>query len=402
MNKPVFLLSFSAALLLGASARGAQPELKPCGPEGREREVLCGTIEVPEDRSRTSGRLIALNLAVVKALEPTAGATPLFHLEGGPGVPATLARRFYLDEGREYRRTRDVVLLDQRGTGGSNPLRCAALENRDPLAEMYPVELVRRCRAELERSADLTQYGSLAAAADLDQVRAALDYDRMDIWALSYGTFLAQVYMRAHPGRVRSAVFFGTVNMDPKLPLYHAVTAQRALDLVFFDCQSDPACSAAYPHLRREWRQLVRRLKAGAVSVRRIDAATGKQVVTALHLGPFAEALRSQMGSALGARRVPHFIHRAAQGDFGPFLESLEGGGLIPDGIYLSVACAEGTTRIRDGEVERYTAGTFVGGLSRTAADPGLPRMARHAVSGRLLRTGVGSGAGVDHQRRHR
>ena len=198
--------------------------LKPCKLPGINEELLCGKLTVFENRETRSGRTIDLNVVVLPALDSTSKEEPLFHLEGGPGVAATGAADFYAKEGKEYRRHRDVVLVDQRGTGKSNPLTAAARTRspQDYLTEMYPVEYVKNLRQALEQRADLTQYTTSIAMDDLDDVRAWLGYDRINLFGLSYGTRAVLVYMRQHPDRVRSAILMGVAPTYLKMPLYHA------------------------------------------------------------------------------------------------------------------------------------------------------------------------------------
>src|SRR4051812_38177409 len=194
-------------------------DLAPCPADGALKGAWCGSLTAAEDPAHPEGRKIPIRVVVVRALSPAPGAVPLFHLDGGPGVAASGAADFYLGPGSEYHRTRDVVLVDQRGTGGSNPLHCPALERRSPLDDYEPVELVAECRRELETRADLAMYSTEQAAADLDRVRAALGYDRVDLWALSYGTRLAQVYMKHFGARVHAGVLVGFAPLDYKAPL---------------------------------------------------------------------------------------------------------------------------------------------------------------------------------------
>ena len=179
--------------------------LKPCKLAGIDGELLCGKLTVFENRETRSGRTIDLNIVVLPALDPSRIEEPLFDLAGGPGVASTGAADFYAKEGKEYRRHRDVVLADQRGTGDSNPLT-APRRTRSPqdyLTEMYPVEYVKALRQALEKRADLTQYTTSIAMDDLDDVRAWLGYERINLFGLSYGTRAVLVYMRQHRDRVQ-------------------------------------------------------------------------------------------------------------------------------------------------------------------------------------------------------
>lgn len=163
--------------------------LKPCKLPGVDEELLCGKLTVFENRETRSGRTIDLNVVVLPALDSNRIEEPLFDMAGGPGVAATGAADFYAKEGKEYRRHRDVVLVDQRGTGNSNPLTAAPRTGspQDYLTEMYPVEYVKTLRQALEQRADLTQYTTSIAMDDLDDIRAWLGYERINLFGLSYG-----------------------------------------------------------------------------------------------------------------------------------------------------------------------------------------------------------------------
>ena len=359
---PIVVAAF--CWVLGSPALGVdlpKIRLEPCGPPEARQDVLCGSVSVLENPQRPAGRRIGIRVEVLPALEGLRSGGAMFHLEGGPGIPATGARDFYLGPGRDYRRGRDVVLLDQRGVG-SDGLHCPALENRGPLDDDYTPAAVTECRLALERRADLTQYGTWNSAGDIDLVRAALGYESIDVWALSYGTKLAQVYIKRFPKRVRTAFFLGTAPIDFQPPLFHAVNAQRALDEVFFDCQSDRACRSAYPDLRGDWQRLLTRLDSAPVRVAIPGAGKGEEKTAEIRRGAFAEALRNLMSTTAQQRRLPLLIHSAALGDFAPFLGALRAGpSQFTEGLYLSVTCAEGAARIAAADVGPVTTGTFLG-----------------------------------------
>lgn len=351
----------SLALALGLAAAAAPAlanptlTLSPCPLPDTAEMGRCGVLDVPEDRSRPNGRTISLKVMVLPALDGQGKAAPLFDLAGGPGEPASISAGFYAVDGKAWRADRDVVLVDVRGTGESNPLRCPALKPPTPLARLYPPEDVRACRAAVSASADLRQYTTRATAQDMDAVRAALGYDRIDIVALSYGTMLAQTYMRLYPQRVRAAVLVGSVPLGERLPLHHAANAEKVLQLLLADCAAAPACHAAYPALAADWASLRGRFAAGPI---RMTGVGGAPIL--VDAGPFMEALRALMTTSYGQARVPLVITRAAQGDISPLLKP-GGPGVVAEGLYLSVACAEGTNWITDGEIDPATASTFAG-----------------------------------------
>lgn len=301
---------------------------RPCASEIAEH-VVCGSVLVPEDYTESNGRKIALNIIVFQALTPGSTKRAQFDLEGGPGFAVTDSAGFYATDGAAYRQKRDVVLVDMRGTGGSNPLHCTALEAKaraHPAAPMYPPALVAECARALSAMADLRQYGTAAASRDLEGVREALGYERIDLNALSYGTTLALRYIADHPDRVRTAVLTGTVPAGMTPPAHHAAAAERGLRLLLAACAADVACARQYPDPRAE-----------------LDRATNR-------LGPdtapvFMEKLRTLLYLPATARGVPKFIHDAAEGL--PALASRGGGDRVfADGLYLAVTCAESMARM--------------------------------------------------------
>jgi pimeloyl-ACP methyl ester carboxylesterase len=344
--------------------------LKPCKVEGVDEELLCGKLSVFENRKSRSGRKIDLNVVVLPALEHGEKDAPLFDLQGGPGIAATAQARWYATDLKEYRHRRDVVLVDQRGTGASNPLQCGDNGSGKNLGEMYPVEYVRECRRKLELIADLTQYTTPSAMDDLDDVRAWLGYEKINLIGLSYGTRAALVFIRQHAEHVRAAVLIGVAPTYSKLPMYHAPNAQRAMSLLFDECAADAVCSGAYPHAREELAQVLARLRRHPASVQYTLPTSKREVSIKIRGDVFAEKLRSQMYDPAGARRLPFLIHRAVQGDFTPFLKmtiheddaaSTSSGFSIADGMYLSVTCAEDVPFIDPREAERVNRGTFFG-----------------------------------------
>lgn len=215
-------LAVVAMMALSSTARAAAPppsplSLTPCASEGAMKDAWCGALSVPEDPRRPEGRQVALRIVVLRALSPTPGAAPLFHLDGGPGVAASGAAGFYLGPGSGYRRTRDVVLVDQRGTGGSRDLRCPQGSVADRWAEQ-----LRTCLAGLD--GDPGAYTTAWAMDDLDQVRAALGYERVNLYGMSYGVTAAQVYLQRHPTRVRSAILESGALLG--VPIYEQIRGE--------------------------------------------------------------------------------------------------------------------------------------------------------------------------------
>jgi pimeloyl-ACP methyl ester carboxylesterase len=344
--------------LPAALALAALP-LSPCHIEGLPEEVLCGTHRVFEDRAAQNGRTIDLKIAVVPALRRESADDPLFVLAGGPGQGARKYGSLIPLAFREVRKTRDVVLVDLRGTGGSNPLRC---DLGDPLAMLQEGALdAAPCLRTLK--GDPRLYTTAPAMDDLDEVRAALGYQKINLWGGSYGTRAALVYAQRHPDRVRSVVLDGAAPFEIVLPLHNAWGAQRALDRLLADCAAERECRSAYPRLRQELDEVFSKLPVQA-SLR--HPQTGKPLEVAVTRGVFASGLRGMLYTPAHASLIPWVIHSARQGDFAPFATlSLETAAWSTEtmslGLTLSVLCSEDVRRIRDDEAERAMRGTFLG-----------------------------------------
>jgi len=331
----------------------------------------CGILTVYEDRSAKAGRKISLNIVVIPALHPTATAEPVFWLEGGPGGAATHAAgsvsQNYLGG---LRKDHDLVFVDERGTGKSNPLKCDDIGenpgNLDAyLGKLFPSQLIRACRQKLEKTADLKLYTTAIAVDDLDEVRDALGYKRINLAGASYGTLAAQVYMRKYPERVRSAFLVGVVTPGFKLPLPFARAAQNALELLFQDCAADKVCHDAFPNLKEEFYAVLSRFDGGPLNVKIIDPTTKRERLVTVERESYVEHLRAMLYSTANARFLPFVVHRAFLKDFVPFgvmaVRVNLGGPSTSRGLYFSVTCAEDIPFITEQDIVTETSGTFLG-----------------------------------------
>ncbi|HEV2719456.1 MAG TPA: alpha/beta hydrolase [Thermoanaerobaculia bacterium] len=330
--------------------------LTPCRVPGVEEEVRCGRHEVYEDRAARNGRTIALNVVVLPAKGPKAAPDPLVFLAGGGVAPATRYAGYFSRAFPELRRERDIVLVDQRGTGGSNALQCEL--STDPTRADYRnkerfVAAVRRCRAAVETKADLRFYTTPMAMDDLDDVRAWLGYPRINLYGASYGTSAAMAYVRQHGDHVRTVTLQGVVPLDVPMWLEVPRSSQQALEKVFAACAAQRQCHTAFPDLDREFASLLKRLAEKPVSVNTVTID--------------AEVLRDVVSHMLfGAERVhdlPLLIHLADQGDYGPLASKAasRGESEIPPGIYLSIVCSELIPQFDPAALPVAAAGTFMG-----------------------------------------
>ena len=339
---------------------GGLSKLKPCWLAGIDEELFCGKLTVFENRETRTGRTIDLNLVVLPALDQKTKAEPLFDFAGGPGASSADAAGFYAGPGKVYRQQHDVVCVDQRGTGKSN--RLAIPREKTPqyyLSEMYPIDYVKEMRHALEQRADLTKYTTSIAMDDLDDVRAWLGYDRINLFGGSYGTRAVLVYMRQHPDHVRSAILLAVAPTDLKMPLHHSESAARAMDLLLGECERDAACHAAFPQIRDDWKNALAQLEKQPARVEYSSDGKAAPTTVEIQRGVFAEKIRTWMYGRDKAARIPMIVHHAAGGDFAPFLQQAIGPSIpdfVADGMYLSVTCAEDVPFINQEEAAKLNA----------------------------------------------
>jgi pimeloyl-ACP methyl ester carboxylesterase len=368
-NSRVLIIVSSCLLAIDtaacARARALEPEvsLTPCRIDGFAEEIKCTTLSVPEDRSGGSDRRLAIHVAVVPALARVPEPDPLVLLAGGPGQAASSFGPWIGSVFAAVRRHRDIVLVDQRGTGKSHPLRCE--DPPDAAAAASGLEEdSRACLASLD--GDPRHYANGPAMEDLDEIRAALGYTRLNLWGGSYGTRAALVYMRAHPDRVRSAVLDGVAPWSLRFPLYTARDGERALLRLLDDCADASDCARAFPDLRAHLAALLRRLSMSPSTVTSSDPRTGVARRTRITRDEFAVALRGFLYVAALASAVPLVVERAYAGDFEPFealRQAVSGWSMetMSLGMTRSVLCTEDLPRIHDDEIDAATRGTVVG-----------------------------------------
>ena len=354
-----------------AAQSTARDRLQTCHVPGVEDDLLCGTYEVFEDRAARAGRKIPLNVLLMPATGQPVEPDALVYLAGGGVVPATRYAGLFARWFRTLREHRDILLVDQRGTGKSNPLDCPTLPPlpRDGGDMTAHLAAVRQCRDELSKRADLRLYTTTIAMDDLDEVRGAFGYGRLDLMGVSYGTKAAQVYLRQYPARVRTIALHGPMPMDAPMWLDLAKSAQETLDRVFDSCRSDAACAKAFPDLPREFAAARERLKAKAVTTE-AEAPDGSMKTVTVTERALVDNLTGMLNIARGIREVPAVIHQTYAGDYLPLAAMLAEEGtagpgappVAPRGLYLSLLCPESIAQFDRRDIDRATAGTFMGG----------------------------------------
>ncbi|HEX2442845.1 MAG TPA: alpha/beta fold hydrolase [Vicinamibacterales bacterium] len=362
----LLLLLLTAACTRSETA-SRPPWLSACELAGVHRTALCGRFDVYEDRRAGAGRRIGLNVAVIPATS-RAEPDPIVFFAGGPGDDAVDAGPFVVGMLGDPR-SRDIVLIDQRGTGGSGVLTCP-LYSGTGIARFtgafMPLDAVRECRDRLSRTADLRHYTSSIAVDDVAEVLTALGYDRVNLFGGSYGTRMAQVFLRQHPKRVRSVILQGVTTMRDRIPIGFARSAQRAFDRLLAECEATPDCRAVFPRLRSDAATVFDRARRGSIDVVVTDPSTDADASVAMPGDMVGEVVRWMMYSPRAARRVPALLHRAATGDWRPLAEAAireRRAIMAPNsmGLYLSVTCAEDLPGSDADAAKRLAEGTYLG-----------------------------------------
>ena len=265
----ILILAFAEVMPLRVVAQQSEPEvsqsgyraafLKPCQIPNVTGNALCGQYDVYENRETRQGRKIALNIRSLLHRDPNPFPNRSFSGRRAWWSSNFVSLSFAADAFAKVRNERDIVLLDQRGTGGSNALYCSLYGKtlQGHLDNLIPIEAVQACRRDWESHADLRFYTTPFAVADLDEVRAALGYERINLFGTSYGTRVAQAYLRQYPNRVRAVILKGSTPISETFVETIARDAQRAFDLVIQDCLQDTNCRNAFPNLKNEYKSVL-------------------------------------------------------------------------------------------------------------------------------------------------
>ena len=344
-----------AGLSAPAQAEGAWSGLKACRLPGVEHAAQCGVLRRPLDPAEADGRTIDLHVAVLPAVARNKKADPVLFFAGGPGQSAIdLAGPLSRLLARLSNR-RDVVLIDQRGTGRSAPLKCpdqpatqSLRELADPPAQVRQLDACRKALQALPHG-DLRYYTTTLAMQDADAVRQALGYAKVNLVGASYGTRAALEYMRQFPRSVRRAVIDGVAPPAMALPTSFSTDAQAAFEGLLGWCAKDPVCAATYPRLRESWAGLLKSLPR-EVSLR--HPLTDREERVTLGRDGVTAMVRLPLYAPHLASALPLAVTEAAGGRFDA-LAGLSGAlvsgarsARLAQGMHFSVICAEDMPRL--------------------------------------------------------
>lgn len=354
------LLSF---FLTGSYAQQFAGKLQLCKPAIAADSVYCGSYAVFENHQRKTGRKINLNIMVIPAIDSKKSGNPIFYFDGGPGIGTTKNVDFFSERSNPYRQNHDIVLVDIRGTGGSNPLHCLSLQYKRNLQqhfeEMYPAEAVKSCFDSLSAIADLTQYTTTNIVKDIDEVRQWLGYEKIVAVGLSYGGRLTLEYIRRFPTSVETAVLWSPSSTGNKIPLYHAQFAQDTWNKLANDCMNDTLCNKTFPELKKDFTALMNRMK------RRPEIIKTDSSTVTLTWDAFQTKIRTQMYLPYTLKQLPFIINAAVKGNWKPFLDlypkEYKLNNFSAEGLYLSITCSEDVPFIKKKETKSLAKNTFMG-----------------------------------------
>ena len=359
----VLALSALTALVLLLVTNAAQAgSTTPCRIEGLANEVQCGVIQRPLDPSQPTGVLIDVHYVVIPAMARNKQPDAVLLLAGGPGQSAISIAAAVLPRLSRLNNRRDLVFIDQRGTGKSAPLDCPD-EAKLPVAEAVDaakqMARLQACQAQLMKLpyGDLRFFTTTIAVQDMDAVREALAVPQWNLIGASYGTRAALEYLRQFPGKVRRTVIDGVAPPDMVLPASFSIDGQAALDAVFAACDKEADCRKRYPALRTEWQALLKSLPR-EISI--THPLTGQPERFTLTRDTLLRSVRTPLYVPAFAAALPTALHTAAvTGRFDGLLGlsgALGTGGKgamkLAMGMHFSVVCAEDMPRLASYKAE--------------------------------------------------
>lgn len=339
----------TAGASITAPAKAANPVTEPCRVKGFDIEIRCARISVFEDRAGKQGRKIDIHVAILPAKSDRKKPDPVFIFAGGPGQSAIEVGPRVLPALGRLNRERDLVFVDQRGTGKSNKLGCK-IDDKDSVegfgGDAEVRTFIEDCLAEAKKHADPRFYTTTIAMHDLDDIRRALGYDKINVWGASYGTRAALEYVRRYPQHTRTATLDGMAPFDIALPLSFVADSHASLSALLKACAAEAACTRTFPNLESELTDLVRKLDANPRQISVRHPRTGEPLKIRVTGSVVLGGIRGAMYAANVASVVPAAIQAAKLDDFGPLAAlGLAIGGTIMDemalGMHLSVICAE-------------------------------------------------------------
>jgi pimeloyl-ACP methyl ester carboxylesterase len=345
--------------------------------DGVPGSVARAECDVPEHPGRPRGRSITLTALVLRADSSTRHPDPIVVFQGGPGQSATELAAFYAEFFARERRSRDIVLLDQRGTGKSGALLATVPPEHllDELGAIVPGSWIAPTLASVRAFADPAEYTTSRIVDDAHRVLLALGYPRANLYGTSYGTRCALAFMRRYPRQVRTSVLKNVLPMSAIIPLSYAANAQRALGLLLAEVDADSAARASYPRLGVRLDSLLLRLAAMPGRATITHPLTRAPVEVELTRRGVAMTLRMMLMTPQGRSAIPYAIDRAASGSLAELAAQMVQMRVaytrtLALGMAMSVIAAEDWPRVTSAGIVRDTSGSFLGDAALASFKP--------------------------------
>lgn len=333
-------LSLFALMTISSSALHAIT-WTDCHADYFSMRLQCAQITVPKDHRSPDDGSIQVHVIKVPAAKSNVHADPLVFLAGGPGQAASDTVAIVASSLATVQATRDLYFIDQRGTGKTDPLQCPE-PNLDPLTIPSTLETVRQevsaCLAQIQTQ--LGHYSTRQFVADIDAIFETLGIAQINLYGGSYGTRVAQLYMRHYPNRLRSVVLDAVVPMDLAIGNFSATFSEAWLDVVS-QCEQHAPCAEAFPDLPGDLRAA--RANAAEFSGTTVHPRTGAALQPAITEQALLGSISQLMYHPITRPSIPYLVHAAANGDMRPLLASMSQAqqSEINSALYFDILCNE-------------------------------------------------------------
>lgn len=335
-----------------ANTNTTKVQLTPCYAKDLPDRLLCGTVQQPLSAKAVKdaeNQTISIHFAIIPAIKPLYPTEAVLAFAGGPGQSAFDASAVFAQALRYARENRDILLVDQRGTGKSGLLQCDGMDLvtqfafDESTADMVALAQTDTLACKEKLQVNLSHYTTVAAASDFEAVRLALGYQKLHLYGGSYGTRMAQEYMRQYPAAVVTATLDGVVPFNQSLGALGAASDASVAALYAY-CEASEACHQQFPHARQQLQQLIQQLDAAPVSTRVRHPRTFALIDLTLTRAKLQQAIRFALYSNSSRALLPYTIEQALAGEYSPLVGLMLSQDIVQQlsvGVNFAVVCAE-------------------------------------------------------------
>lgn len=377
MKKFIQKLSIPILAISASMSNASELELDSCFVDGVKSKALCGVLDVAENPAEalSDDNKVPLNVVVLPKFKEESKELPVMFLAGGPGQAATELAGMLNHPLWEIRQKHDIILIDQRGTGKSNGLRCPMPEMDGLLLDDSNLDVkqeVEKCLAEFN-DYYLPSYNTYQAIEDFEAVREALGHKQVHIYGGSYGTRAGFAYLKNHPESIKTAILDSNAPMSLVVGLF-GKTSETAFDYLIEDCQAHEHCNTAFPELKSDFLALMSKLDKGPVTETMFHPISGEKVDIVLTRSKVTEALRATLYNLSSRQILPYIVNRAANGDFRSLAALMASsnaqaaqGGSLYTGLTMNILCNEDFSRVTKQQLKDDADNYFNGEMGYSA-----------------------------------